>query len=55
MITTDDRIITAVHVDNGAYVDGKVFDELLELTKKKEKLITKLWLKNNRFHKLLRK
>src|SRR5699024_9991977 len=34
MITTDDRIITAVHVDNGAYVDGKVFDELLELTKK---------------------
>jgi transposase len=34
MITTEDRIITAVHVDNGAYVDGKKFDDLLALTKK---------------------
>src|SRR5699024_4200286 len=34
MITTDDRIITAVHVDKGAYVDGKVFDDVLELTKR---------------------
>lgn len=34
MITTEDRIITAVNVSNGAYVDGKKFDELLELTKK---------------------
>ncbi|RDW21345.1 IS5/IS1182 family transposase [Oceanobacillus arenosus] len=34
MITTEDRIITAVHVSDGAYVDGKKFDELLELTKK---------------------
>jgi len=34
MITTNERIITAVNVDNGAYVDGTKFDELLELTKK---------------------
>jgi hypothetical protein len=34
MITTEDRIITAVHVDNGAYVDGRQFNELFELTKK---------------------
>jgi transposase len=34
MMTTDERIITAVHVDNGAYVDGNKFDTLLELTKK---------------------
>ncbi|WNF22720.1 IS1182 family transposase [Mesobacillus jeotgali] len=34
MITTEDRIITAVHVGNGAYVDGEKFDQLLELTKK---------------------
>lgn len=34
MMTTEERIITAVHVDNGAYVDGTVFDKLLELTKK---------------------
>lgn len=34
MITTDDRIITAVNVSDGAYVDGKNFDHLLELTQK---------------------
>jgi transposase len=34
MMTTEDRIITAVHTGNGAYVDGTKFDELLELTKK---------------------
>lgn len=34
MITTEERIITAVHVSDGAYVDGTKFDELLELTKK---------------------
>src|SRR5699024_7224841 len=34
MMTTEDRIITAVHVNNGAYVDGTKFDELIELTKK---------------------
>lgn len=34
MITTTDRIITAVNVSNGAYVDGKNFDDLLELTRK---------------------
>src|SRR5699024_5794433 len=34
MITTEDRMITAVNVDHGAYVDGTKFDELLEMTKK---------------------
>lgn len=34
MITTKDRMITAVNVDHGAYVDGTKFDELLEMTKK---------------------
>ena len=34
MMTTEERIITAVHVDHGAYVDGTQFDELMELTKK---------------------
>ncbi|MHA6250785.1 IS1182 family transposase [Oceanobacillus sp. CAU 1775] len=33
MMTTQDRIITAVHVDNGAYVDGTEFEKLIELTK----------------------
>lgn len=33
-ITTEDRIITAVRVNNGAYVDGTQFNELIELTKK---------------------
>lgn len=32
MITTDERIITAVNVENGAYVDGTKFNELMELT-----------------------
>jgi transposase len=43
MITTEDRIITAVHVDNGAYVDGSKFDELLELTKKSGVKIEKVF------------
>lgn len=34
MMTTEDRIITAVHVSDGAYVDGQEFDKLIELTKK---------------------
>ncbi len=34
MMTTEDRIITAVHVGDGAYVDGTMFNELIELTKK---------------------
>lgn len=34
MMTTEERIITAVHVDNGAYVDGQKFEELLQLTMK---------------------
>lgn len=33
-MTTKERIITAVTVANGAYVDGTEFNELLELTKK---------------------
>lgn len=43
MITTEDRIITAVHVDNGAYVDGSKFEELLELTKKSAVKIEKIF------------
>ena len=34
MITTDDRIITAVTVNNGSYVDGTEFNKLMELTQK---------------------
>lgn len=34
MMTTEERIITAVHVSDGAYVDGTKFRELLDLTKK---------------------
>ena len=34
MITTEDRITTAVMVNNGAYVDGTQFNELMELTQK---------------------
>lgn len=34
MITTEDKIITAVRVNDGSYVDGTQFHELLELTKK---------------------
>lgn len=34
IITTEERIITAVTVDNGAYVDGTNFDELIEITRK---------------------
>lgn len=34
IMTTEDRIITAVHVGNGAYVDGTKFHELMEYTKK---------------------
>lgn len=33
-ITTEDRIITAVKVNDGAYVDGTEFNELIELTQK---------------------
>ena len=34
VITTDERIITAVMVDHGAYVDGTEFDKLIKLTQK---------------------
>ena len=34
IITNEERIITAVHTGNGAYVDGTNFNELMELTKK---------------------
>lgn len=34
MITTEDRIITAVRVNDGSYVDGTQFHELIELTEK---------------------
>lgn len=34
IITTEDRMITAVRVNDGAYVDGTQFKELMELTKK---------------------
>lgn len=34
MITTEDRIITAVRVNDGAYVDGTQFHELIDLTQK---------------------
>lgn len=34
IITTGERIITAVTVGNGAYVDGTEFDKLIELTNK---------------------
>jgi transposase len=33
VITTEDRMITAVRVNDGAYVDGTQFSELIELTK----------------------
>lgn len=33
ILTTEERIITAVTVNNGAYVDGTKFQELLELTR----------------------
>lgn len=34
IITTEERIITAITVADGAYVDGTRFDELIELTKR---------------------
>jgi transposase len=34
MITTEDRMITAVRVKPGSYMDGKLFNELMELTQK---------------------
>lgn len=42
IVTTDEQIITAVHVDNGAYVDGSKFDDLLELTQKSGMKIKKV-------------
>lgn len=43
MITTDERIITAVTVKNGAYVDGREFDKLIELTQKTGLDITEVY------------
>lgn len=34
IMTTDQRIITAVTVDHGAYVDGTKFDKLMDLTER---------------------
>ena len=34
MMTAEERMITAVHVDHGAYVDGTQFHELMERTQK---------------------
>lgn len=34
IMTTDERIITAVKVNHGAYIDGTQFDELMDLTVK---------------------
>lgn len=34
MITTGDRMITAVNVSDGAYVDGTKFNKLLDLTRR---------------------
>ncbi|TKC11882.1 IS1182 family transposase [Robertmurraya kyonggiensis] len=43
MISTENRMITAVRVHNGAYVDGTRFEELLELTKKSLPSITEVY------------
>lgn len=43
VITTKERIITAVRVNNGAYVDGTQFEELIELTKKSGVKIKELY------------
>ena len=34
MMTAEERMITAVHVDHGAYVDGTQFQELMERTQR---------------------
>ena len=34
MMTTEERIITAVNVNHGAYVDGTQFQELMERTQR---------------------
>ena len=42
-MTTEERIIPAVKVNNGAYVDGTEFNELIELTKKSEVTIEEVF------------
>lgn len=41
--TTDGSLITAVHVSNGAYMDGKEFEKLYEMSKKSGIEINKLY------------
>jgi transposase len=43
VLTTEERIITAVRVNNGAYVDGTQFQELMDLTKKSGVTIKKVF------------
>lgn len=43
VITTEERMITAVRVNDGAYVDGKQFDELIELTKESGVTISEVY------------
>ncbi|MBP1948294.1 transposase, partial [Virgibacillus litoralis] len=43
MMTTDERIITAVHVGNGSYVDGTQFDKLLKNTQRCGLLIEEVY------------
>ena len=53
MITTAERIITAVYVSNGAYVDGQAFDILVELTMKSGMTIEELFGDKAYFRKLI--
>jgi transposase len=43
VITTEERMITAVRVNDGAYVDGKHFNELIELTKESGVTISEVY------------
>lgn len=43
MMTIEERIITAVGVNSGAYVDGTQFDELMEQTKKSGVIIKEVY------------
>ncbi|MED4351096.1 IS1182 family transposase [Schinkia azotoformans] len=53
MMTTEDRIITAVRVNNGAYVDGTQFHELLELTKQSGVTIAEVYGDKAYFKKVI--
>lgn len=43
MMTTEERLITAVHVGDGSYVDGTQFDKLLENTKNSGVIVEKVY------------